>query len=227
MSAAVLPYSLLAHRPGEWLSQYPGDQGFRDRVQFDVGVLGDLARYLESAAGGNRWMAMRTPTATDKDCAGRPSLSVTVGRLDAMNGDEQLLRGRGFGHDHDDPDPGPRPGQRYAVLIGGPLDGLLLDVTGWRPEEMTARPWSRSSGSFLADARCKMRAPASHGQRVRVSAAVCTTPETPPDRCRPGHGGATRCRARACGEGPWSAMTAGGSLVLIDLPPRYALDGAE
>ncbi|MDK1344573.1 hypothetical protein QNO09_14880 [Streptomyces sp. 378] len=53
-----------------------------------------------------------------------------------MNGDEQLLRGRVYGHDHDDPDPGPRPGQTYAHLIGGPLDGLLLDVTGWTPNEM-------------------------------------------------------------------------------------------
>jgi hypothetical protein len=53
-----------------------------------------------------------------------------------MNGDEQLLRGRVYGHDHDDPDPGPLPHQTYAALIGGPLDGLLLDITGWRPEEV-------------------------------------------------------------------------------------------
>ncbi|MEK8142097.1 hypothetical protein NKH18_04220 [Streptomyces sp. M10(2022)] len=25
----------------------------------------------------------------------------------------------------------PRPGRRYSELVGGPLDGLLLDVTGW------------------------------------------------------------------------------------------------
>lgn len=55
-----------------------------------------------------------------------------------MNGDEQLLRDRVYGHDHDDPDPdpGPLPHQTYAALIGGPLDGLLLDITGWRPEEV-------------------------------------------------------------------------------------------
>ncbi|WP_413798319.1 hypothetical protein [Streptomyces iranensis] len=53
-----------------------------------------------------------------------------------MNGDEQLLRGRVYGCDHDDPDPGPLPHQTYAVLISGPLDGLLLDITGWRPEEV-------------------------------------------------------------------------------------------
>ncbi|MEU5893595.1 hypothetical protein ABZ835_43280 [Streptomyces sp. NPDC047461] len=28
------------------------------------------------------------------------------------------------------------PEQTYAVLIGGPLDGLLLDITGWQPEEV-------------------------------------------------------------------------------------------
>lgn len=50
--------------------------------------------------------------------------------------DEQLLRGRVYGHDHDDPNPGPLPHQTYAVLVGGPLDGLLLDITGWRPEEI-------------------------------------------------------------------------------------------
>ncbi|GLF96888.1 hypothetical protein [Streptomyces yaizuensis] len=48
-----------------------------------------------------------------------------------MNGDEQIMRGRVYGADHDDPDPGPRPGREYAELVGGPLDGLLLDVTGW------------------------------------------------------------------------------------------------
>ncbi|MFD0033235.1 hypothetical protein ACWGDS_44755 [Streptomyces sp. NPDC055059] len=53
-----------------------------------------------------------------------------------MNGDEQLLRGRVYGHDHDDPNPGPLPHRTYAMLIGGPLDGLLLDVTDWRLEEI-------------------------------------------------------------------------------------------
>ncbi|AJE44334.1 hypothetical protein [Streptomyces nodosus] len=53
-----------------------------------------------------------------------------------MNGDEQLLRGRVYGRDHDDPDPGPLPHRTYASLVGGPLDGLLLDITGWRPDEI-------------------------------------------------------------------------------------------
>ncbi|MFE3068590.1 hypothetical protein [Streptomyces sp. NPDC059247] len=46
-----------------------------------------------------------------------------------MDRDEELLRGRVYGQEHDDPRPGPRPGRVYAELVGGPLDGLLLDVT--------------------------------------------------------------------------------------------------
>nr|WP_229820932.1 hypothetical protein [Streptomyces ruber] len=39
----------------------------------------------------------------------------------------QIMRGRVYGADHTDP--GPRPGRAYAELVGGPLDGLLLDIT--------------------------------------------------------------------------------------------------
>ncbi|KUN35814.1 hypothetical protein AQJ30_24410 [Streptomyces longwoodensis] len=42
--------------------------------------------------------------------------------------DEQLLRGRVYGRDHDAPNPGSLPHQTYAALVGGPLDGLLLDI---------------------------------------------------------------------------------------------------
>ncbi|MFD6555974.1 hypothetical protein [Streptomyces sp. NPDC058398] len=52
-----------------------------------------------------------------------------------MNGDEQLLNRRVYGADHEDPDPGPLPHRTYAALVGGPLDGLLLDIHGWRTEE--------------------------------------------------------------------------------------------
>ncbi|MFF5393373.1 hypothetical protein ACFY5H_34580 [Streptomyces sp. NPDC013012] len=56
------------------------------------------------------------------------------------DGDEQLLRGWVYGRDHDDPDPdpgpGPKPGRTYTELVGGPLDGLLLDIHGWRNEEV-------------------------------------------------------------------------------------------
>lgn len=48
------------------------------------------------------------------------------------------MRGRVYGADHDDPDAGLRPGHEYAELVGGPLDGLLLDVTGWSAAERAA-----------------------------------------------------------------------------------------
>ncbi|MEU7261719.1 hypothetical protein AB0B21_38880 [Streptomyces rimosus] len=53
-----------------------------------------------------------------------------------MDGDEELLRGRICGEDHDHPRPGPKPGRAYAELVGGPLDGLLLDITGWTADEI-------------------------------------------------------------------------------------------
>ncbi|MFF0729548.1 hypothetical protein [Streptomyces sp. NPDC004134] len=55
-----------------------------------------------------------------------------------MDRDEELLRGRVYGTEHDDPHPGPRPGRDYAELVGGPLDGLLLDITGWTAAETAA-----------------------------------------------------------------------------------------
>ncbi len=48
--------------------------------------------------------------------------------------DEELLRGRVYGSEYDDP--GPRAGHLYRELVAGPLDGLLLDVTGWSAEEL-------------------------------------------------------------------------------------------
>ncbi|MFE9445832.1 hypothetical protein ACFYO2_44555 [Streptomyces sp. NPDC006602] len=50
--------------------------------------------------------------------------------------DEQLLRGRVYGQDPGDPHQGPRPGRDYVELVGGPLDGLLLEVTGCTPDEI-------------------------------------------------------------------------------------------
>ncbi|WP_406864967.1 hypothetical protein ABZO31_32815 [Streptomyces sp. HUAS MG47] len=49
---------------------------------------------------------------------------------------DELMRGRVYGADHDDPDPGPRPGHDYRELVAGPLDGLLLDVTGWTERQL-------------------------------------------------------------------------------------------
>ncbi|MGW4995743.1 hypothetical protein ACWEQ3_50760 [Streptomyces mirabilis] len=78
-----------------------------------------------------------------------------------MNGDEQLLRGRVYGHGHDDRNPGPLPHQTYAALVGGPLDGLLLDITGWRPDEVDdGAALSTELGQFPAGGRCTTRAPA-------------------------------------------------------------------
>ncbi|MEI5101725.1 hypothetical protein RB200_28510 [Streptomyces sp. PmtG] len=51
---------------------------------------------------------------------------------------DKVIRRRVYGADHDDPDPGPRPGRDYRELVGGPLDGLLLDVTGWSREQLAA-----------------------------------------------------------------------------------------
>ncbi|MEV7190088.1 hypothetical protein [Kitasatospora sp. NPDC093102] len=48
--------------------------------------------------------------------------------------DEALLRGRVYGADHDDP--GPQHGHEYRELVAGPLDGLLLDVTGWDADQL-------------------------------------------------------------------------------------------
>ncbi len=45
------------------------------------------------------------------------------------------MRRRVYGADHDAPDPGPQPGHDYVELVAGPLDGLLLDVTGWTDAE--------------------------------------------------------------------------------------------
>ncbi|EPH41029.1 hypothetical protein ABT390_34120 [Streptomyces aurantiacus] len=49
---------------------------------------------------------------------------------------DELMRRRVYGSDHDDPDPGPQPGRPYRELVGGPLDGLLVDVTGLSDEQL-------------------------------------------------------------------------------------------
>jgi hypothetical protein len=48
----------------------------------------------------------------------------------------EFMRGRVYGADHEDA--GPRPGRGYAQLVGGPLDGLLLDITGRSEGELAA-----------------------------------------------------------------------------------------
>lgn len=51
---------------------------------------------------------------------------------------DEMMRRRVYGADHDDPDPGPRAGHVYRELVAGPLDGLLLDVTGWTEDQLRA-----------------------------------------------------------------------------------------
>jgi len=59
------------------------------------------------------------------------------------------MRGRVYGADHDDPDPGPQPGHVYRELVGGPLDGLLLDVTDLTPVQLAEGAALRTEiGSF-------------------------------------------------------------------------------
>lgn len=45
----------------------------------------------------------------------------------------EFMRGRVYGADHDAA--APKSGRVYVELVGGPLDGLLLDVTGRRPAQ--------------------------------------------------------------------------------------------
>lgn len=53
-------------------------------------------------------------------------LSVAGAKLLVMD-EADFMRGRVYGADHEDA--APRPDREYAELVGGPLDGLLLDVT--------------------------------------------------------------------------------------------------
>jgi len=68
-----------------------------------------------------------------------------------MNGDDEQPVGPWvYGHDRpDDSDPGPQPGRNYVELAGGPLDGLLLDVTDWTQDEISTRTCLRTElGQF-------------------------------------------------------------------------------
>ncbi|MEU5452932.1 hypothetical protein [Streptomyces californicus] len=48
-----------------------------------------------------------------------------------------MTQARVYGTEHDLPASGPQPGRTYRELTGGPLDGQLIDVTGWTGEELT------------------------------------------------------------------------------------------
>lgn len=69
---------------------------------------------------------------------------------------DELIRPRVYGADVDDPDPGPRPGHVYRELVGGPLDGLLLDVTGWTgPQHLAGAELRTDIGRFGAGGRAR------------------------------------------------------------------------
>ncbi|WP_327170232.1 hypothetical protein OG471_01310 [Streptomyces sp. NBC_01336] len=44
---------------------------------------------------------------------------------------------RVYGSEHDDPAASLQPGHHYREQTGGPLDGELIEVTGWPEEEIT------------------------------------------------------------------------------------------
>ncbi|MFJ3883345.1 hypothetical protein ACIPW5_38595 [Streptomyces sp. NPDC090077] len=50
--------------------------------------------------------------------------------------DASWLDRRVYGSEPDDPEPGPQSGHAYVELVGGPLDGMLLDITGWDTDEI-------------------------------------------------------------------------------------------
>ncbi|MFH8617417.1 hypothetical protein ACH4E8_20395 [Streptomyces sp. NPDC017979] len=69
---------------------------------------------------------------------------------------ESFMQGRVYGADHDSP--GPRPGRDYAQLVAGPLDGLLLDVTGWTPaQRATGAALTTEIGRYGAGGRALYR----------------------------------------------------------------------
>lgn len=75
-----------------------------------------------------------------------------------MDGDdEQVWRGRVYGAEPGHS--GPLSGQSYVELVGGPLDGLLLDVTGWTREEIGTGVAleTETDSSGLVGGRCTTR----------------------------------------------------------------------
>jgi hypothetical protein len=58
-------------------------------------------------------------------------------------------------HDHDQehhvPDTTPASGHEYVQLLGGPLDGQLVDVTGWTPEQRQTGVAMISPNSLYGD----------------------------------------------------------------------------
>ncbi|MDX2748529.1 hypothetical protein [Streptomyces sp. NRRL_B-2557] len=45
---------------------------------------------------------------------------------------------RVYSTEYDAPAGGPQPGRTYRELVDGPLDGQLIEVTGWTDDEIAA-----------------------------------------------------------------------------------------
>jgi hypothetical protein len=70
-----------------------------------------------------------------------------------------LPRRRVYGSDHDDPDPYEQPGHEYVELVGGPLDGQLVDVTRWAPaDRATGAMLITNNGTYGAGGRAEYEA---------------------------------------------------------------------
>ncbi|MFH9371314.1 hypothetical protein ACH4K8_37270 [Streptomyces anulatus] len=73
-----------------------------------------------------------------------------------MDRDDELPQGRIYGQDQDHSRPGPVPGRDYADLVGGPLDGMLLDITGWTAQELqTGAALMTEAGQYGAGGRAR------------------------------------------------------------------------
>ncbi|MGY0021796.1 hypothetical protein [Streptomyces sp. cg35] len=79
--------------------------------------------------------------------------------------EQEFMQGRVYGADHEDA--GPRPWRAYAQLVGGPLDGLLLDVTD-RPDQEGAAVVALPTelGAFGPGGRALYRPVDSGGSRL-------------------------------------------------------------
>jgi len=70
-----------------------------------------------------------------------------------------LCRRRVYGSDHDDPDPYEQPGHEYVELVGGALDGQLVDATSWTPaKRATGAMLITNDGTYGAGGRAEHEA---------------------------------------------------------------------
>lgn len=122
----------MAHGPAYWVQ--PNDQGFHSETVLTRGSLEGSA-----VVDGRPFCMSRIPACL----AGGPALGKgPAGRAarcrlwEAVRVDASWAGRRLYGSEPHEPEPALKPGHSYAELVGGPLDGLLLDVTGWPPQEV-------------------------------------------------------------------------------------------